>query len=96
MADRCSESWPAGSFLANPAIGGGRRLSMDPFGAVWWPADALGCPNDLVATLVAAAVVQAPFTALDPEALPIAYAPVVGWTAYGQQRVSAWNGGGSD
>ena len=69
MADPCSASWPIGSFYDVAGVGGGRRISVDPAGVVWWPADAVGCPDILAPTAVAAAFLVLVSKALDPDAL---------------------------
>lgn len=96
MADCITPSWPPGTFLDAATFGVDRRFSVDPFGSVLWPANALGCPNDIVAAYVATALVQAPIAAVDPDNDPLPIVPPAGWIAYGHARTSAWNGGGSD
>jgi hypothetical protein len=96
MADPCGASWPIGSFVPLAGVGRDLRRSVDPFGVVWWPADAVGCPTVLGPTFAAAAFLVLVFKALDPEAPTPEVIIAAVWNALGFTRVSAWNGGGSD
>jgi hypothetical protein len=96
MVDPCAAPWPLGSFYARPGVGNDLRRIVDPFGTVWWYANALGCPSLIGSSLIAASLLVVVSQALYPDTPSPTVVIEAAWIAFGQSRVSAWNGGGSD
>lgn len=96
MAPWLDTSWLPGTFLDAPAFGDGCRRIVGIGGIVWWGADTVGYPSDLLSLGGAAAIRNAIYHA-DPNADPesvILPSPL--WAVDGFGRVVPWNGGASD